>query len=221
MQTLFFRYQLTILLMFGLSSSALAQEDGWTLKLNSMSDLLDLLDDSNPSPLSFSENPEEVAKRVHQNLLDFLDPEKAVFLKSDTDELASLQNDFVEGLSSGMPVSYINYFQVYEKRLRQVMVLIEKYTDPQFNLEVVNDELLVARSEYATRKEERAEYWRKTIKLMAIRHTIKTGELDFVSIRDAKASYRKRHLKFVVSRLRLTTKNKKNIFLLASQSIYV
>ncbi len=155
--------------LFLFPSIAFSQTPLERIELNSLQDLIKILEEVNPSKLSFSQDPAEVAKRVHLNLLKILDSQKTIFTKHDVGELALLQKTIAEEIASGQPKFFDRYFEIHSHRLDQINSIVGGYIKPGHMIDLDEEDFLSLGRQFHPEKDF-SEIWRKQTKWHALNH---------------------------------------------------
>ncbi len=114
---------------------------------------------------------QELSRRTMSNLLNFIDPGKYYFYKSDIAGFIAHENKLGEYIENGKYGLIFDYFALYKKRFDESMVLFNDLIklDYDFN----KDEYITVDREkidYPANKAEMRERWRKNIKLQLLNY---------------------------------------------------
>jgi carboxyl-terminal processing protease len=112
---------------------------------------------------------DELSERTLINLVEYLDPGKYYFYKSDIDELNKDKNLIDNYVEEGKFDFLVKIQEIYKKRVEEGMTILNELIklDYDFN----KDESIIIESEktpYAQNKDEMRERWRKSIKLQLL-----------------------------------------------------
>jgi carboxyl-terminal processing protease len=177
----------------------------------------DILAEGHYSPKKIDDN---FSKTVFKKVIDDVDSEKDLFLAADVALLKKYETKIDDELNGGQASFIPEVDKIYQKRMKEVSALYNSILSKPFDFNV--DEMQVKdakKIEFAATETERADRWRKKLKLMALERFVDAQEMreknkdkkDFVVKADStlERESREKVLKLMNrSFTRMTEKNK-------------
>ncbi len=119
----------------------------------------------------YHEFNDEISKRTMHNFINFVDPGKYYFYKSDIDSFFSYDTKIGSLIENGRFSIIFDVFALYKKRFDENMVLLEDLLKQNFDFN--QDETITIDSDkidYPASKAEMRERWRKNVKLQLLNY---------------------------------------------------
>jgi carboxyl-terminal processing protease len=177
----------------------------------------DILAEGHYSPKKIDDN---FSKTVFKKVIDDVDSEKDLFLAADVALLKKYETKIDDELNGGQASFIPEVDKIYQKRMKEVSALYNSILSKPFDFKVDEMQVKDAKQiEFAATETERADRWRKKLKLMALERFVDAQEMreknkdkkDFVVKADStlERESREKVLKLMNrSFTRMTEKNK-------------